>query len=130
MGALLSRFAGALLGGWRKWALAAGAALVVAGYIGWLKWDIAAKEAALARVTAERDEAVRVAAANAQALEQLSQQAVDAIAALEAERAAFARRASRVQVIVREIERAPSTEDGPVAPVLERAIGRLYENPH
>jgi len=74
-----------------------------------------------------KDVAIAVDAANrnAQALIAMDEFHAFAVATLSAERDAFAHRVKVQSNIQREIDHAPSTDDGPVAPVLARALDGL-----
>lgn len=105
--------------------LAVAAALGLWWYVDHLQGRAEAAEARAIRLEVGLNEAVADASANAQAFEQLKVDNERTIAAVERERDSLSRRAARVRVIVKEIERAPDSDDGPVAPVLRRALDRL-----
>ena len=65
--------------------------------------------------------------ANLQALDRFKVEAARAEEALRREAAAARERVKIVTVIKKEIADAPAADDGPVAPVLDRALDRLRE---
>jgi hypothetical protein len=105
--------------------LAAAAAPVAWIYISRLQSRAERAETEVVRLGQDLDAAVHAADANAQAVERAKQDAALTIAALERERNALAARGERVQVIYKEITRAPESDDGPVAPVLARTLDSL-----
>ena len=105
--------------------LAAASALAAWLYISHLQSRAERAETEVVRLGQDLEAAVHAADANAQAVERAKQDAALTIAALERERNALAERGERVQVIYKEIARAPESDDGPVAPVLARTLDGL-----
>lgn len=106
--------------------LAGAAALAV--FIGWLLWDrstlqsdLAAANREIGRIEGQRDAAVKQAKENAQAVIIVQDKAKRDLAAVVAERNVVEIRTERVRTAVKEIENAPPSEDGPIAPVLRDA---------
>jgi hypothetical protein len=75
----------------------------------------------------QRDEAARIAKANALALDIYKADQIKIVAGLQDKANRAAARAPKVRVIYREIDRAHNRpgEDGPAAPVLKRAADQL-----
>lgn len=106
--------------------LAGAAALAV--FIGWLMWervslqgDLAAANREIGRVEGQRDEAVKQAKENAQAVITVQDKAKRDLAAVVAERNVVEIRTEHVRTAVKEIENAPPSDNGPIAPVLRDA---------
>lgn len=121
----LLSLASGLLGGWKKWALLGLAVLAVAGYVLLLRAQVA--EARLDAAQAQHRAALWQDAAetNRQALDRLRADTEKAQAEMAAtHRAALARLERRTRIL-QEIADAPETDDGPLAPVLSRALERL-----
>ncbi len=106
-------------------ALLAVAAFVAFAYVSGLRAERDALAADKARLEASLATAVQAAQDNAAAYDRLKADAAKAVAALEAERAALERRTRRTATLRQEVDRAPQTDDGPVAPVLSRALDGL-----
>lgn len=104
--------------------------LAVAALVGWF-WlqsvlsDRDRLEAEKAALETDLRMVGDVADANRRAFEEAQAEHQRALAAIEAERKAYASRLARIQTIREEIDRAPDTDDGPVAPVLRGALERL-----
>lgn len=123
----LLSLAGGLLGGWKKWALVGLAVLAVAGYVLLLRAQVA--EARLDAAQAQHRAALWEGAAetNRKALDRLRADTERAQAEMAAtHRAALARLERRTRIL-QEIADAPETDDGPLAPVLSRALERLRQ---
>ena len=106
--------------------LAGAAALAV--FIGWLMWervslqgDLADANREIGRIEGQRDAAVKQAKENAQAVITVQDKAKRDLAAVVAERNVVEIRTERVRTAVKEIENAPTSDDGPIAPVLRDA---------
>lgn len=113
-----------LLTNWRLVAWGA-AALAIGGAVWWvmgLRSDLAAAraEAENLRSTLQSERAARMA---------IVQERDRVIATMEATASAAAERAERVTQLREEIASAPDSDDGPVAPVLERALDGLRLTP-
>ena len=126
--------------GAHKIALWLAGAAAIAVFIGWLLWDraslrgdLAAANQEIGRVQGQRDAAVKQARENAQAVITVQDKAQRDLAAVVAERNSLEERTERVRIIVKEIENAPRSDDGPIAPVLRNAahfIDSLREAPN
>lgn len=117
MGRLIS-FAGRLLPYWR-WAVAAVVLVAIAAGAFWVRG-----------IVAERDELqTRVAAleADLHMRDRIIIQQRQAMAAADADRARAEKADRQLQANREEVIRAPETDDGPVAPVLARALERLRQ---
>lgn len=116
--------------GARKWIGYIAAALVAAAavwYVMDLRETVADQKAEITQLTVDRDKAVTAAQANAKALEDERKHHEETRKA----RAEYQREAeegrARVDEMEKEANRAPASDDGPIAPVLRRAFDRLYD---
>ena len=119
-----------LLAAWRYRTIVAIATLA-AGIAVWevrlrlARAELEATEARLELTNEDLEEAVRVNAVTAASLDYLRARSAETVAVLAAERDALAARSTKVRIIEREIFNAPQSDDGPLAPVLSRALDGL-----
>ena len=104
--------------------LALAAGLLAAGLAGWLY--VTHLRAEVARLGADLTTVEHVAETNAAAVVAIRQDSERKLAALAKERDSLAQRAARIVVIKERINRAPQSDDGPVAPVLCSALDGLW----
>lgn len=116
-----------LIGGWRAAAFLI-AAVALAGYVGYQSWQLSR-----ARADADhwRASSITASAAAHATRESFERYRADA----ERERAVMAdlayqvRKSAEAAASIRtEIDRAPESDDAPAAPVLDRALDRLFVN--
>lgn len=114
-----------------RYALGAGlaATVAVAAYFYIAHLRARAEQAELRASVAEdqRDKAIEVNAVNERAAREMKIAHEAELAAVSADRDAALRRANRVRTIREDVIRAPDSEDGPMAPVLRRALNGLRQ---
>lgn len=112
-----------LLGLLSYWKVALAVVVVVALAGGaWGIRSYMAEHELMKKDIARKDDVIRE---NVQALATMTQQHAITVRVLEDERAVAERRSVELNQIRREIANAPDSDDGPVAPVLSRALERL-----
>lgn len=115
---------GLLLGNWRL--VAIGAAVLAAGAAAWWVQGIRADLAQTEMERAVLEASLRDSLA---AMQQAERDHKSALEALEAAEATAAQRGKVLARLKQEIDRAPDTDDGPVAPVLGAALDGLRLTP-
>ena len=115
--------------GTAKLVMAAIAAAALLGGFFWIKSVIAERDAAEARaqtLTVQLNEAERINRENVLASERIQVATDKKLAAVTRERDAFAGRTARLNRFFDEVRNAPDSDDGPVAPVMQRALERMW----
>lgn len=110
-------------------AIAAGAAVILGalGTIWWLRSTIEDLEARNAHLEALADAAFDAAEANRAAMARLREDHTRTLAAVDRANRDAALAREETMRIRAEIDHAPEEDDGPVAPVLQRALERLRD---
>lgn len=104
-------------------------ALIAAALLAlWFRAQAELAETRLAKARSEAALARESAARTVAAYEHLQKAEAAARAALEENHKRALARASSLAAALEEVKNAPASEDGPVAPVLERALERLRGN--
>ena len=122
MGAIFGPLTAKLIGA----AVIAAAVLGLYLYVAHLRAVIRQDEANLAAQAQQLDQLQQINRDNLAELEQIKAAAARQIAALEADRIATEQRATDANAVKKEIVNAPPSDDGPVAPVLGRALQRMF----
>ena len=111
------------LWGWKNWVLGGVIALAVGGawlYVKTLQAENLSLEKSL-------DVAVSAAQANAKAIIDMQVATDKIVVALKVERQKLTNRVKTVEGILKDVESAPPSDDGPVAPVLAHTLERLFD---
>jgi predicted nucleic acid-binding Zn-ribbon protein len=116
----IARLFGGKLG---KFLLIGGAVVAIGGYIAWQQWTIESLEADKTQL--QRDKASLEA--NLQATEAALADEREKVRKLAKARDRAAQRAAEFRQLQREVDNAPDSDDGPVAPVLRSTLERLRE---
>ena len=115
--------------GTAKLVMAAIAAAVLLGGFLWIKGVLAERDAAEARaqtLAVQINEAERINRENVLAAERIQVATDRKLAAVTRERDAFADRTAKLNRFFDEVRNAPDSDDGPVAPVMQRALERMW----
>lgn len=115
-----------LLGGVRGLAKI-GLILAAVAAVGWLWWSRGEALEDAARYRSQAAQAREAAQANADALDALRDAHRRALEQVEAATEARRERERELQSSLEEVRHAPDEDDGPIAPVLGRALERLRE---
>ncbi len=118
----LKQFGSWVLANWR---VVIGVLVIL--FIVLLTWHVSSLKNSLKEAQAQSDEFRKVAEHNAAMVAQIANQADETIAAIVAERDKAVARFNAAQEQERKILNEPETDNGPVAPVLERSINRLSQ---
>jgi len=125
---VISAAIGFLTGSWKTLAVAGAVIAAVAGYALWERAGRAEAETALVMAEARATAYQEAAEANRRALVLVQENARRSEEAVAAAHAGELARLERRTRILTEIENAPETDDGPLSPVLRRAVERLRES--
>lgn len=109
------------LWGWKNWILGGAIALAVGGawlYVQHLQDEVLVLEKSL-------DRAVDAAKANADAVITMQQESEKVLVSIGKDRNRAVARAKALEKVLKDVESAPPSDDGPLAPVLERTVDWL-----
>lgn len=113
-----------------KWILIIGSLIALLGglgYIAYLKYEVASTAATIEDLATQRDTATLVAKQNAAAIKAIMAHDLAVQAIVSADNTKIAALQEIVRNAEMEIAKSPTTDNGPLAPVLRNALKRLRE---